>query len=91
MEPINLGAATLEQINSQRSELVNLSVPEDLSEQQSTQVEQAVQNAFVQGFRFVTLTCAGLAVLSAVAAWFTIKDEEASEDEDDGAGAAKAT
>jgi len=81
LEPLELGNAPLAQINDQRSELVNLSVPEGLSEMQGERVEQAVQDAFVQGFRFVTLVCAGLAVLSAVAAWFMIKDEEASEDE----------
>ncbi len=80
----NLGLLELsqpisEQLDAQRTDLVNIRAPEALPDETRTQVETAVKGAFVSGFRFVTLTCAALAVLSALVAWRTIKGKDAAE------------
>ncbi len=69
-----------EQIDAQRTDLVNIRPPEALPEQTQMQVETAVKGAFVSGFRFVVLVCAGLAVLSALVAWRTIEGKDSGAD-----------
>ena len=76
LAPLELPPNVTEQIDAQRTDLVNIRVPEELPDQTRTQVETAVRGAFVSGFRFVTLTCAGLAALSAFVAWRTVEGKE---------------
>lgn len=80
LAPLSLSPSVSEQIDAQRTDLVNIRVPEGVSGEIRTQIETAVKGAFVSGFRFVTLTCAGLAVLSALIAWRTIEGKDSSPD-----------
>ena len=73
---LELPQDAVQTITAQRSELVNLNIPNDLSTPQQTEVRSAVNGAFVSGFRFVTLVCAGLAALSSLMAAWLIKDDE---------------
>ena len=78
LAPLSLAPHVAERIDAQRTDLVNIRVPETLPERARTQVETAVKGAFVSGFRFVTLTCAGLALLSAFVAWRTVEGKDSS-------------
>ena len=79
LAPLSLPPGASEQLDAQRTDLVNIRAPESLPDKMRAEVETAVKGAFVSGFRFVTLACAGLAVLSALIAWRTIAGK--SEDE----------
>jgi EmrB/QacA subfamily drug resistance transporter len=57
------------QIDAQRFKLAGIVVPEGLSAPDPSALKHAVGAAFVSGFRWVMLISAGLALLSAVAAW----------------------
>ena len=80
LAPLELPQTVSEQIDAQRTDLVNIRPPGTLPDETRTQVETAVKGAFVSGFRFVTLTCAVLAVLSALVAWRTIAGKGSSRD-----------
>ena len=84
LEPLSLPQSATEQLNAQRSELVNMSVPETLSADTQGAVQRAIQEAFVSGFRFIALVCAGLAALSAGVAFFTL---QGASQEDEGSSA----
>jgi EmrB/QacA subfamily drug resistance transporter len=59
-------------IISQGNDLLNLKIPEGVDTETSDAIRLAVRDSFVSGFRLITFTSAGLAVLSALAAWFLI-------------------
>jgi MFS family permease len=61
------------QLTAGRSNLAAIQVPQSLSEDKRREVQQAIAAAFVAGFRIVTYICAGLAFLSALAAWALIE------------------
>ena len=88
LEPLALPQSAAETLLAERGELANMNVPEGLPEATQEGVEAAIQGAFVQGFRFVTLVCAGLAAASAGTAFFTIKDTR-KDDESMGKDASK--
>ncbi len=76
LAPLSLPQNVSKQLDAQRNDLVSIRIPEALPEAERARVETAVKGAFVSGFRFVTLTCAGLALLSAFVAWRTIGGKE---------------
>ena len=88
LEPLALPQSAAETLLAERGELANMNVPEGLPEETQEGVEAAIQGAFVQGFRFVTLACAGLAAASAGIAFFAIKDTR-RDDESMGKDASK--
>ena len=68
------------QIIAQKDDLVNLKIPESVSEPTQTAIREYVKESFVAGFRLVALVAAGLAVLSAVASFFLIEGKERKHD-----------
>jgi EmrB/QacA subfamily drug resistance transporter len=61
------------ELSAERSSLAAIKVPRSLSEEKRREVQEAIAAAFVAGFRIVTYICAGLALLSALAAWALIE------------------
>jgi EmrB/QacA subfamily drug resistance transporter len=55
-------------IISQGNDLLNLKIPDGIDAATSDSIRLAVRDSFVKGFRLITFTSAGLAVLSAVSA-----------------------
>nr|WP_144007095.1 MFS transporter [Pelomonas sp. KK5] len=69
---LQLPAGALEAIAGQRHRLAGLELPSGLSGDLAAQAQAAVDQAFVAGFRQVMMVSAGLALFSALAAWWTI-------------------
>jgi EmrB/QacA subfamily drug resistance transporter len=61
-----LPAEVAHTIHANQTKLGGLPIPTDLSPQMKTAVKEWIDQSFIFGFRFVMLTCAGLAVVSAV-------------------------
>jgi hypothetical protein len=59
-------------VSSQSNNLLNLQIPNDLDAATSNAITSAVRDSFVDGFRLVTFTSAGLAIASALSAWLLI-------------------
>ena len=68
----HLGADALAAIEAQRHRLGGIELPPGLPEAVAAQAHAAIGEAFVAGFRRVMIVSAGLALLSAVAAWWLI-------------------
>lgn len=67
---LHLPPDAVEHLRAQRSKLAGLAPPPGLAPASAEALKQAVAQAFVAGFRAVMLTCAGLALASALcAAW----------------------
>jgi EmrB/QacA subfamily drug resistance transporter len=60
-------------LDSQRNRLAGAELPTDVDPTVRRLLEQAVDEAFVAGFRRVVAVAAGLALLSALSAWFLIE------------------
>lgn len=56
-------------VYAQRNDLAGLEPPPELSAPQQQAVRQAINNAYLTGFRVVMVVSAGLALLSALVAW----------------------
>jgi hypothetical protein len=59
-------------IEGQRIKLAGIQLPTDTSSKLQAALKRAVDEAFVSGFRVVSLICAGLALASALCAWLMI-------------------
>ncbi|HSI55877.1 MAG: MFS transporter [Ramlibacter sp.] len=68
----DLPAALQGAVMQQREKLAALNVPLGADAAASAIIKKAVGDAFVAGFRWVMLVCAGLAVLSGISAWLLI-------------------
>ena len=66
---LELPAQTVATVYAQRGDLAGLEPPAELSAPQQQAVRQAVNGAYVSGFRVVMAVSAGLAVLGAGVAW----------------------
>jgi len=73
--PLNLPADAQAQLDAQRVNLAAAQPPAGVDQQTGAGLNQAIDEAFIRGFRVVMLVAAGLAVASAASAWFTINDE----------------
>jgi hypothetical protein len=69
---LDLSAQTRAQIENERGSLADLRVPDGLSDETRTAIKQAVGESFVAGFRLIAYISAGLACMSALAAWALI-------------------
>lgn len=67
------------QVEAQRNKLAGAEIPAGPDADTTATLEHAVQAAFVAGFRWVMLLAAGLALLSALAAWRWIAGKPARE------------
>ena len=59
-------------VMAQRSRLTQIQAPSALNHNQQVTLKQAVDEAFLAGFRWVMIVSSGLAVLSALSAWVMI-------------------
>ncbi len=60
-------------IDAQRAKLAGIQIPANVSVQVHTSLKSAIDEAFVSGFRLISLICAGLALASALCAWALIE------------------
>jgi EmrB/QacA subfamily drug resistance transporter len=65
-------------LEGQRDRLAGVSLPANLDGASAALVRRAVGESFVAGFRWIMLLSAGLALLSALAAWLLIENKRAS-------------
>jgi len=69
---INLPAEVRQSLLEQRVRLAGMELPTDISPPQRTEIEQAVSDSFVSGFRLLMFVAAGLSLASAASAWIMI-------------------
>jgi MFS family permease len=69
---LGLSPGILQEIQANEIRLAGLKVPSGLDASTSSVIRSAVSQAFVLGFRIITLICAGLAAASAAVAWLVI-------------------
>ncbi len=74
---LNLQPETQKAVDAQRIQLAATAVPAGVSDSVATQIRRAIDDSFVTGFRFVALIGAGLALASALSAWFMIEGQPA--------------
>jgi hypothetical protein len=67
-----LPSSVLAELRAGQNKLAGLQVPSGLSPSMKADVNVAIQQAFVFGFRAVMLICAALSLGSAAVAWFLI-------------------
>ena len=72
LRPLPLSPETRAQLVDQSRALVNLKIPDGVSGETQTAIRQMVRESFVSGFRLVAYLSAGLALVSALAAWWLI-------------------
>lgn len=70
---MGLAAEAQQAIMARRTDLANISVPEQMAAVQQEQVQEAIDEAFVAGFRIIAYITAGLALASAAVALVTIE------------------
>lgn len=69
---LHLAPGVHQLIDAQRSKLAGISIPTDVSADVRGSLKQAIGESFVSSFRLVAFICAGLALLSALSAWWLI-------------------
>ena len=69
---LKLPTNVVHDIQANRVKLAAIRPPETLDPQMSNQVKASISEAFLSGFRLITLICAALAVASAAVAWLTM-------------------
>ncbi len=69
----HLPAGLHQAIQAQSSKLAGIDLPRTLNEQTRTLLKGAIDQSFVTGFRVIMLTCAGLALASAIAAGILVE------------------
>jgi hypothetical protein len=61
-------------LDEQRNKLAGAELPESLAPEVRSQLKQAIDTAFVSGFRRLMWVAAAMAALSALSAWLMIRD-----------------
>jgi hypothetical protein len=62
-----------QEIRGQEAKLAAIEIPKAVEGAPREAIQHAIQDSFVAGFRFVMALGAGLALLSAVGAWVTLR------------------
>jgi EmrB/QacA subfamily drug resistance transporter len=70
---LSLPAGILLDVQSNETKLAGLTMPAGLSPTANAAIKEAIDEAFVFGFRIVVLICAGLSVASSAVAWLMIR------------------
>jgi EmrB/QacA subfamily drug resistance transporter len=78
----NLPASAREDVEAQRNALAATQPPEGLDFETASAITQAIDAAFVAGFRVVMVVGAVMALLSALVAWRMVEGKEAPVDSD---------
>jgi Major Facilitator Superfamily len=72
LERAGLASGVTETVEQQRNKLAAIELPASLSAHDATLAKQAIAAAFVEGFRWIMLISAALALASAASAWVLI-------------------
>lgn len=67
----------LRSLNDQRTRLAAVELPANLDAETRRQIEQAISDSFISGFRLIMLIGAGLAITSALSTWLLIEGKKA--------------
>jgi hypothetical protein len=78
LETLQTAPAVRQQIDAQRVKLGGIQVPSAVSHDVSLSLQQAIGEAFVDGFRVVMFSAAGLALASALTAFLMIEGKKPS-------------
>lgn len=73
LQPLDLSAETRAELEAQTSRLATISIPDELKIETKQAIKRDIEESFVNGFRFVILICAALALVSALFAWLLIE------------------
>lgn len=73
---LDLSDTAARQINSERNKLAGIVIPDTVDPQERVVLQQAINNAFIAGYRVAMLICAGLAFLGSVVAIFMIDNKK---------------
>jgi EmrB/QacA subfamily drug resistance transporter len=76
LSTMQLSPSVRQSIDEQRIRLAGADIPHDIAEPQRTQLQEAIDESFVAGFRLVMLTGAGLAFASAISAWLMVEGKK---------------
>lgn len=75
---VELPAQARQALDSERTKLAGMTVPQGLSAEQGVQIKSAVGEAFIDAFRVNMFIAAGLAVVSALSALVLVEGKKAS-------------
>jgi MFS family permease len=70
---LDLDSETRLKIENQREKLAAIHVPEPIESEKKAEIEKTIDESFLAGFRIVMLSASVLSLLSAGAAWISIK------------------
>lgn len=76
MNQQQISTQTQQTINDQTSRLTQIELPQNLSQTERTQTKQDINEAFVDGFHLVMFICAGMAILSGLAAAWLVEGKQ---------------
>jgi hypothetical protein len=72
---VQISAEVRQSVGNQRMKLAGMTIPADADAATQTALKHAVDGAFVAAFRQIMGIAALLALFSAIAAWFMIRDQ----------------
>jgi EmrB/QacA subfamily drug resistance transporter len=75
---LNLPSQVRQQVDSQRSKLASIETPTEISATQKEGLRNTIDTSFVDGFRWVALTCGALSWAGALCAWALVKGKPRS-------------
>lgn len=70
---LNISPEVRQAVEMQRIKLAGIQLPATTSSELRVALKHTIDEAFVNGFRIVSLICAGLALTSALCAWFMVE------------------
>lgn len=73
LRPLAVTAEARSALEAQASRLTTIPIPDELKGETRQAIKRAAEESFVAGFRVVMLTCAALALVSALSAWLLIE------------------
>jgi len=74
LESMNLSGEVRSELEAAKADLGAAETPEGVNSETAAQIERAIEESFVAGFRIVMLVCVGLALASALAAALLVED-----------------
>ena len=75
---LQISPALQQAIDAQRFKLAGIAIPTSASSGTQAAIKDAIDSAFVSGFRVIAFICAALALLSALAAWALVRGKSGS-------------
>jgi EmrB/QacA subfamily drug resistance transporter len=78
LQTLGVTPETKQALDQERTRLAAAEVPANVEPALGQMLKQAINESFVAGFRRVTMVCGGLALLSALSAWWLIEGKAVS-------------